>query len=35
MNDALKSVEEAFAETTIASLVGEAFCESEKCDAPA
>ena len=35
LDDAMKSVEEAFAETTIKSLVGEAFCESEKCDAVA
>jgi Rrf2 family protein len=35
LDDALKSVEEAFATTTIASLVGEAFCESENCNAAA
>jgi Rrf2 family nitric oxide-sensitive transcriptional repressor len=35
LDDAIKSVEDAFAETTIESLVGETFCESEKCDAVA
>ena len=31
LDDALKSVEEAFASTTIESLVGEAFCEGDNC----
>ena len=35
LDDAIRSVEEAFAETSIESLVGEAFCEREKCDAVA
>jgi Rrf2 family protein len=35
LDDALKSVEEAFASTTIESLVGEAFCEGGECDAAA
>ena len=35
LDDALKSVEDAFASTTIESLVGQAFCEGENCDAAA
>jgi Rrf2 family protein len=35
LDDALKSVEEAFAATTIESLVGQAFCEGENCHATA
>lgn len=35
LDDALKSVEDAFASTTIESLVGQAFCEGADCDAAA
>jgi Rrf2 family protein len=35
LDDAAKSVEEAFASTTIQSLVGESFCEGTGCDAAA
>jgi Rrf2 family nitric oxide-sensitive transcriptional repressor len=35
LDDATRSVEEAFASTTIASLLGQSFCEGEKCDAAA
>jgi Rrf2 family protein len=33
LDDAVRSVEEAFGGTTIASLVGKSFCESEACHA--
>ena len=33
LDDAVRTVEEAFASTTIQSLVGKSFCESEKCHA--
>ena len=33
LDDAVRTVEEAFAETTIQSLVGKSFCGAEKCDA--
>ncbi len=33
LDDALKTVEEAFGSTTIRSLVGKSFCESETCHA--
>jgi Rrf2 family protein len=35
LDDAIQSVEEAFAGTTIQSLVGQAFCEGADCDAAA
>lgn len=35
LDDAARSVEEAFATTTIQSLVGESFCEGANCDAAA
>jgi Rrf2 family protein len=35
LDDAVKSVEEAFAATTIESLIGVAFCEGDECDAAA
>ncbi len=31
LDDAARSVEEAFASTTIASLLGQSFCEGEEC----
>lgn len=33
LDDAVKTVEEAFGSTTIESLVGKSFCESENCHA--
>lgn len=33
LDDAVRTVEEAFASTTIQSLVGKSFCESEECHA--
>jgi len=33
LDDAVRSVEEAFASTTIESLVGKSFCEGEECHA--
>ena len=33
LDDAVKSVEVAFATTTIESLLGRSFCEAEKCNA--
>jgi hypothetical protein len=33
LDDAMKTVEDAFASTTIKSLVGKSFCESETCHA--
>ncbi len=33
LDDAMKTVEDAFASTTIQSLVGKSFCESETCHA--
>jgi len=35
LDDAIQSVEDAFAGTTIQSLVGQAFCEGADCDAAA
>jgi len=35
LDDAAASVEEAFASTTIASLLGQSFCEGDVCDAAA
>jgi Rrf2 family protein len=35
LDDAVRSVEDAFAGTTIESLIGRSFCEGDKCDAAA